>query len=373
LNGKIGEKYIFEKGCLVKKTIVFFFCIAAAFSSGADALDAAVTYPDGPPEFVNAYSGGGGGSTVYYTVTVKHEDESGAALKAPRAESVRAGGSFSAEAEAFAGYHYAETSVNGEKSTNPNVSVGAVNQNCEIIFVYGRDRPALSRKAHNWYIRGYPDNTLQPEGSLTRAETAMLFYRLIENEGKEDAPPRAVFSDAEPAAWYDKGLTLLHGYGVVAGYPDGTYRPEKPVTRAEIAKIACMFDEADEDAENPFPDVPENHWAAPYIASAAQKGWVQGDEDGRFRPDSDVTRAEMATLIDNALNRHIKKEDIPDGVHRWNDLEPAYWAYADLMEAAHTHSYERVAAAAAQSVVAPGQYEIWIDVAGTGLDDSYNE
>ena len=299
-----------------------------------------------------------------YEIKIIYKDENGGLINGTKVTSASSGGKYSVTAPEIEGYRYVSATVNGILTTNADIIIDAVYDNYEIVFVYepigGVNKPSLNRADHFWYIKGYPDNSMRPSGNITRAEVATIFYRLIESGDKENAIPRAVFSDIKSDVWYSKAVTYLYDCGIISGYEDGTFRPNNPITRAEIAKIACMFDDINAPGENKFIDVLETYWAFAYIASATDKGWIIGYAGGTFRPEENATRAEMVSLINRVLDRRVKLENILPQVHEWNDMQSGHWAYTDMIEAAHSHTYERAS---------KEDYEIWLDIIGTGITD----
>ncbi|MCD7948181.1 MAG: InlB B-repeat-containing protein [Oscillospiraceae bacterium] len=197
---------------------------------------------------------------------------------------------------------------------------------------------------HIWYIQGYPDNSVRPDGNLTRAEAAAIFYRLIDDSGKAQADNTVGFSDVQQTDWYYHEVAYLTNHGILFGYADGTFRGNAAITRAEFAAIASRFDALLLDQSNAFSDVSDSHWAVLYINSAASKGWITGYADGTFRPDTNITRAETATLINRVLDRALVEANEPNDLHVYTDLDKTHWAYYEIMEASHTHDYTRNAA-----------------------------
>ncbi|MDR3294432.1 MAG: S-layer homology domain-containing protein, partial [Clostridiales Family XIII bacterium] len=193
---------------------------------------------------------------------------------------------------------------------------------------------------HIWYIQGY-ENKVRPDDELTRAEAATIFFRLLADEGKY-SPLTARFSDVSAGRWFTQAVAYLASTGIILGYPDGTFRPDAQITRAEFAALSARFDylEADADA-NAFTDVAAGHWAKNYIESAALKGWVIGYPDGTFRPDNNLTRAEIVTVVNNMLGRDNNPVNIPDDVPQYTDLAKTHWAYGGIMEASATHEFTR--------------------------------
>jgi hypothetical protein len=191
---------------------------------------------------------------------------------------------------------------------------------------------------HVRYIDGYPDGTVRPDGTITRAETAAIIFRLLADQGK-DRQLAAPFSDIEQGKWYAQPVAYLAARGIIDGYPDGTFKPDQPITRAEFAKMASGFDSLEEASYNVFSDI-DGHWASGFINSAAAKGWVSGYEGSEFRPEGGSSRAEVVTIVNRMLGRQIEPEDIPDWAPSYTDLSRAHWAYAAIIEASAAHSYE---------------------------------
>jgi uncharacterized repeat protein (TIGR02543 family) len=199
---------------------------------------------------------------------------------------------------------------------------------------------------HIPFISGYPDGTMKPDNAITRAEVAMIFYRLLTDPDK--TTPRAnAFSDVPDLSaniWYTQPVNYLASKDILKGYPDGTFGPNRPITRAEFAVVASRFDKLDETVTNAFPDV-EHHWAKPFINSAYAKGWVNGyPEDGTFRPQRNISRAEVVKVVNTMLNRRLRitdlRADILAGIIKFSDIE-GHWAYSDIVEAANNHDYTR--------------------------------
>jgi len=216
---------------------------------------------------------------------------------------------------------------------------------------------------HIWYVRGDTENNVRPDGQTSRADVAIVFYRLLRPEWKAFEPEGNLYTDVVGDEWYGKAIGILTHYGIIEGYPDGSFKPLQPITRKEFAAVVSRFDNLEESLFNPYTDLDPNDWAYKYIISATAKGWFIG-HGGRFRPDANLTRAEMVTAINRILRRRILITDIPADVHKFFDLDESHWAYADIMEAAHTHTYVRKA---------DGTTELWIEIIDTGLAAPYNE
>jgi len=202
------------------------------------------------------------------------------------------------------------------------------------------DSPISNEERHERYIGGSGNNNIRPEDNLTRAEMAMALFNLAADRTKETGEQKQVFIDVDAKAWYANAVAYLFDKGIVRGYEDKTYRPNAYITYAETVVLISRFNDLGA-ADGAFSDASETHWAYHYIVSAAQKGWAQGYEGEPFHPDGYVTRAEMIVMVNKALNRRVKREDLPPELHIWSDVPSDHWAYADIMEATHSHIYER--------------------------------
>lgn len=193
----------------------------------------------------------------------------------------------------------------------------------------------LNTQDHTAYISGYENGMFKPQRGVTRGEAAKMFYSLLLDQELEEKS----FSDVPESKWYAQAVGVISALGIVSGYPDGTFRAEKFITRAEFVKMAAGFDTLVE-GEVSFQDVKADSWAAPYIASALEKGWINGFSDNTFRPGDLITRAQAVTVLNHMLGRtpdtHIKEKA---DVKNFYDVFPDYWAYADIEEAATSHEY----------------------------------
>ena len=224
--------------------------------------------------------------------------------------------------------------------------------------------PPLLDGDHIWYLRGYPDNTMRPERKITRAEVCMVFYRFLKQNGNAPAVSSSPYSDVAIDEWYGVAIATLSELGIVQGYGESLFEPDRPITREEMAVIVIRFDGLDQVVVDPFSDVTPDMWSYQYILSAYQKGWVNGYPDGTFRPEEDMVRCEFASLVNNVLQRSIELADIPSNIHHFIDLDPSHWGYCDMVESAHTHDYVRKD---------DGENEIWTEILGTGVNDPYNQ
>jgi hypothetical protein len=197
---------------------------------------------------------------------------------------------------------------------------------------------ALFDTAHVQYLFGYPDGTVRPDISITRAETAAIIFRLLSGRAK-NRPSPSPFSDVADGQWYTQAVAYLAQVGIINGYPDGTFKPDQLISRAEFAKLISEFDELQEVGYNVFSDIADN-WAVGYINGASEKGWLRGYPDGTFKPLDNLTRAEIVTSMNRVLNRQIELEDIPQWAPTYTDLASGHWAYAAIIEASVTHDFE---------------------------------
>lgn len=166
------------------------------------------------------------------------------------------------------------------------------------------NKPELNKENHVAYIIGYPDGTVRPENNITRAEVVTIFFRLLTDESRGSFWSQSnPFTDVSADGWYNNAISTLSSAGIVNGYPDDTFRPDAPITRAKFAAIAARFSEVVYNGGNRFTDVPEDHWAARFISLAEYLGWVNGYPDGTFKPDQNITRGEAMTLINRVLER----------------------------------------------------------------------
>lgn len=202
------------------------------------------------------------------------------------------------------------------------------------------EEPELERGDHYAYIFGYEDDTIRPDNDITRAEVATIFYRLLTDASRDEyRTTDNDFTDVSADAWYNETVSTLANAGVLAGYEDGSFRPNEPITRAEYAAIATRFDDLAAGTSS-FTDI-SGHWAEAAINAAYSAGWVGGYEDGTFRPDQNITRAEAMALINRVLERAVDSDGMLDDMQRWVDCHPDAWYYADVQEATNSHDYER--------------------------------
>lgn len=200
--------------------------------------------------------------------------------------------------------------------------------------------PKLNTSDHFAYVQGYPNGTVKPAGNITRAETAAILFRLMDDASRKTYySTKSGFHDVASGSWYNTYVATLNNAGVITDSSNGYFRPNEAITRAELAAMLAKFSETT-GAANYFNDVSAKYWAANAIAICAKLGWITGYPDGTFRPDKNVTRAELMAMINRATGRAPKSADafLP-GMKTWIDNTSDKWYYLDVQEATNSHSY----------------------------------
>lgn len=200
--------------------------------------------------------------------------------------------------------------------------------------------PKLNTSDHFAYVQGYPNGTVKPAGNITRAETAAILFRLMDDASRKTYySTKSGFRDVASGSWYNTYVATLNNAGVITDSSNGYFRPNEAITRAELAAMLAKFSETTS-AANYFNDVSAKYWAANAIAICAKLGWITGYPDGTFRPDKNVTRAELMAMINRATGRAPKSADafLP-GMKTWSDNTADKWYYLDVQEATNSHSY----------------------------------
>ena len=199
----------------------------------------------------------------------------------------------------------------------------------------------LNGDDHFAYIVGYPNGNVEPNGNITRAEVATIFFRLLTEEVRTaNSTQSNSLSDVTRGQWFNHAVSTLSSMGIVKGHNDGTFAPNAPITRAEFAAIAARFDDKNTDTSSKFTDI-ASHWAKNEIGIAANKGWINGYPDGTFRPNQYITRAEAMMLVNRVLNRLPENSsDLLDSMIKWPDNSDASaWYYLAVQEATNSHAY----------------------------------
>lgn len=222
----------------------------------------------------------------------------------------------------------------------------------DIINIYGKQSssggtvkvgPQLNRDDHVAYIMGYPDGTVQPKGEITRAEACTIFFRLLTDSSRDYYFSKTNdYTDVNAGDWFNNAISTLSNAGIVTGYNDGTFRPNQPITRGEMAKIIANFANLSKGGKT-FSDL-SGHWSKTYVELAAGNGWIAGYPDGSFRPDQKITRAETVTMINRVLERVPAKELrllSRSIMLTFPDNNPGDWYYIAIQEASNSHEYQR--------------------------------
>ena len=216
--------------------------------------------------------------------------------------------------------------------------------------------PALNKVDHFAYIVGYPDGNVKPQGNITRAEVATIFFRMLTDESRSDIwSQNSGYSDVVPGKWFNNAVSTLANGGILTGYEDGTFKPNANITRAEFATMAVRFFSSSYEGEDLFPDI-DKHWAKDYINTAANEGIINGYEDGTFRPSQPITRAEAMAIVNRVLERHPDKDHLLADMIQWPDnMDTEKWYYADVQEATNSHDYDMEGTEAEP-------YEVWTEI-----------
>ena len=251
-------------------------------------------------------------------------------------------------------YTYKKRSHSSDDSGNG----GGKKEEKPTVEIKDDDALGLNNTDHFAYIVGYGNGEVRPQNSITRAEVAAIFFRLLEDDVRDANYTRQnKFTDVSNDAWYCSAVSTLSAMGIISGYPDATFRPNASITRAEFAAIATRFDVNGDKTPASFNDIAD-HWAKDEIAVAANNGWVNGYEDGSFRPQNKITRAETMSLVNRVLNRKPETaEDLLENMAKWTDnADTNAWYYLAVQEATNSHYYE---------YKENSQYEKWTELRET--------
>ena len=208
----------------------------------------------------------------------------------------------------------------------------------------------LNDSDHFAYVIGYKDGNVRPYGLISRAETTTIFFRLLKDSVRDgNLLTSNTYTDVADDYWANTAISTMTGLGIVQGRSADTFDPKAPITRAQFAAICARFDTGKSSGTQSFTDI-KGHWAEKYIERAAELGWIKGFEDGTFRPDTYITRAQAMTMINRVLNRIPEEEsDLLPGMNVWPDCNPGDWFYLAVQEATNSHDFEHKA----------GNYETW--------------
>ena len=225
-----------------------------------------------------------------------------------------------------------EATSGGTEITRPSTGGGG-----------GGGSTVLNTEDHYSYIIGYQDGNVRPYGTVTRGEVATIFFRLLTDEARDKYWSQdSGYSDCGPDLWCNNAISTLSNMGIISGYEDGTFRPYAKITRAQFAKIAVgFFETTTQEYAGYYTDVPDNAWYTDYVEAASRVGLIQGFQDGTFRPNENITRAQACVIVNRALGRTPAEERLlpEDEMIIWPDCTPDDWFYADIQEATNSHDY----------------------------------
>ena len=293
----------------------------------------------------------GGDDTVFYTITASAKN--GGSISPKGNITVAAGNTQTFRITAEEGYILSDVTVDGKSIGAQSTYTFRDIQKHHTITAFftavvSEEKPQqtgvsdwLNMENHMAYLNGYPDGTFRPGQTMTRAEAAQMFYNLLT---QKDVPLTMSFRDVPEDAWYAKAVRTLASLGLVSGMGDGRFAPDQPITRAEFAAMAMAFTNTQVAVESPFPDVAETDWYYEAVSGAAQFGWINGYEDGTFRPGQTITRAEVASMVNAMLERTADEAFIAENAHllrTFADVPAAHWAYNTILEAANSHTYTK--------------------------------
>ena len=278
--------------------------------------------------------------------------ESGIALFSVSATKTSNGGStwYYREITAPEGY-VLDSTEHKIKATNFSDSRSTAVRDAKTVRNYRGTTPDLLNDSdHFAYVIGYMDGNVRPYGLISRAETTTIFFRLLKDSVRDgNLLTSNTYTDVADDYWANTAISTMTGLGIVQGRSTTTFDPKAPITRAQFAAICARFDTGKSSGEQTFSDI-QGHWAEKYIERAAELGWIKGFEDGTFRPDTYITRAQAMTMINRVLNRIPEDEsDLLPGMNVWPDCNPGDWFYLAVQEATNSHDFEHKA----------GNYETW--------------
>ncbi len=294
---------------------------------------------------VTVRSSGGGPITAYYTLTFESNGGSEVQpIRAPYGTVIPLNQTTTRDGYAFTGWYL------DEALTQPAASVTLTRD--MTVYAGWRKTAAspddtgvsgwLDTTSHVQYLSGYPGGLFIPNGNMTRAEAAQMFYNLLLDK---DVPITVSFTDVDDGAWYADAVHTLASLGVLNGVGGGSFAPGRSITRAEFTAIAMRFAELSTGGSNIFSDVPAQAWYYDYVVGSVKYGWIAGYPDGTFRPNATITRAEAAAIVNRMLGRSADETYIMENADRlthFADLPDTHWAYFDIMEAANSHDYSIV-------------------------------
>lgn len=197
----------------------------------------------------------------------------------------------------------------------------------------------LNTKDHLAYLAGYPGGTFGPDQNMTRAEAAQMFYNLLL---EKDVEITVEFEDVPADAWYAKPVNTLASLGILSGVGNGRFDPERSITRAEFTVIAMKFANTSGGGVNIFSDVNEDDWFYSAVVDSTQYGWINGYPDGTFRPEATISRAEVTVIVNHMLGRAADRPYViahEEELNTFGDVNRGHWGYFHVAEATNAHEY----------------------------------
>ena len=284
-----------------------------------------------------------------YTLTINYVYRDGSKAAESHIETILYGKDYSVTSPKISGYTADKLVVSGTMpAENITVKVtytkngGHHPRPKPTVEIEDDDALGLNTTDHFAYIVGYGNGEVRPQNNITRAEVATIFFRLLTDDVRDENLTKTNrYSDVAATAWYNTAVSTLSSMGIITGYPDGTFRPNAAITRAEFAAIAARFDSNGDKTTAKFSDI-ATHWAKDEISIAYNNGWITGYPDGTFGPQRDITRAETMTLVNRVLNRQPETEDdlLPNMVTWTDNADPNAWYYLAVQEATNSHYYK---------------------------------
>ena len=284
-----------------------------------------------------------------YTLTINYVYRDGSKAAESHIETILYGKDYSVTSPKISGYTADKLVVSGTMpADNRTVTVtytkngGHHPRPKPTVTIEDDDALGLNTTDHFAYIVGYGNGEVRPQNNITRAEVATIFFRLLTDDVRDENLTKTNrYSDVTRADWYNTAVSTLSSMGIITGYPDGTFRPNAAITRAEFAAIAARFDSNGDKTTAKFSDI-ATHWAKDEISIAYNNGWINGYPDGTFGPQRDITRAETMTLVNRVLNRQPETEnDLLPNMVTWTDnANPNAWYYLAVQEATNSHYYK---------------------------------
>lgn len=300
-----------------------------------------------------------------YTLTINYVYRDGSKAAESHIETILYGKDYSVTSPKISGYTADKLVVSGTMpADNRTVTVtytkngGHHPRPKPTVEIEDDDALGLNTTDHFAYIVGYGNGEVRPQNNITRAEVATIFFRLLTDDVRDENLTKTNrYSDVAATSWYNTAVSTLSSMGIITGYPDGTFRPNAAITRAEFAAIAARFDNDGDKTAAKFSDI-ATHWAKDEISIAYNNGWITGYPNGTFGPQRDITRAETMTLVNRVLNRQPETEDdlLPNMTVWTDNANPKAWYYLAVQEATNSHYYE---------FKTNSQYEKWTELRET--------